>query len=417
MVLLAVTSNDAIKLLMGQHPGRFSAELGIDLASGRDHEDFRWFLASVLFGARISETIVKKTFREFASRNVVSPKAILDTGWDGLVEILDKGGYVRYDFKTATKLLDLCRTLTENYHADLEKLHSAAADPDDLERRLKSLAKGIGDVTVNIFLREMRGIWEKADPLPSDLAVMAAKDYGIIPGAVKDGRKALELLLKAWKEAGDRKKDFPDFEAALVRAGIEIRRGKRCGSLKKNEICCSLQMPSRTDPIIEQLKEGDLRHKGRSEEVAAEVLRRPDLFESVVQGMLHGDPGVRMRASDAAEKITRTRPDLLRPYKKPLLTQVARSDQQEVRWHLAQILPRLDLSRSDRKRAVAILLSYLDDKSSIVRTFAMQGLADIALSDASYLAPVTKLIEEQTAAGTPAMKSRGRKLLALLQKK
>jgi len=225
------TSNrQAVHALIKQHGGRFSVELGIDLSSGLSREIFRWFFASVLFGARISESIVNKTFREFDTRDIVSPKTVLDTGWDGLVEVLDRGGYVRYDFKTATKLLDLCRTLTENYGADLATLHAAATDPKDLEQRLKALAKGIGEVTVNIFLREMRGIWERANPLPSDLVVMAAKDRGIVPKAVKDRSQVLTLLMEAWKESGMKKKDFPDFEATLVRAGIELRRRKQRGS-------------------------------------------------------------------------------------------------------------------------------------------------------------------------------------------
>ncbi len=220
------TSTESIQALIKQYKGSFSSELGIDLTTGRSREIFKWFLASVLFGARISETIVKKTFREFAFRDIVSPKAILDTGWDGLVALLDQGGYVRYDFKTATKLLDMCKTLTESYQTELANLDSAAANPRDLEQRLKSLARGIGDVTVNIFLREMRGIWKKAEPVPSYLVVMAAKDRGIIPKNVKDRTRILELLQAAWKKAGMRIKDFSDFEAALVRAGIELRRKK-----------------------------------------------------------------------------------------------------------------------------------------------------------------------------------------------
>ena len=234
MVYRVMRSKETVRAVIRQFPGRFSVELGIDLASGRGPEVFKWFLASVLFGARISGTIVYRTLREFVSRGIVSPRVILETGWDGLVEILDRGGYVRYDFKTATKLLDLSRALTETYHADLADLHRAAAGPRDLEQRLKSLAKGIGDVTVNIFLREMRGVWEKADPLPSDLAVSAAKDLGFVPRAMKDGRKIFELLIKTWQRAGMKKQDFPDFEAALVRSGIEVRRGKRTGRIRES---------------------------------------------------------------------------------------------------------------------------------------------------------------------------------------
>jgi len=46
-----------------------------------------------------------QTYYEFEKRKVNTPDAIIDTGWDGLVGILDTGGYTRYDFKTATKLL------------------------------------------------------------------------------------------------------------------------------------------------------------------------------------------------------------------------------------------------------------------------------------------------------------------------
>ena len=61
-----------------------------------------------------------------------------------------------------------------------------SADGKDLEKRIKSLAKGIGDVTAGIFLREMRGIWEKSDHLPSDLVVLAAHYRGIVPKTVRD---------------------------------------------------------------------------------------------------------------------------------------------------------------------------------------------------------------------------------------
>ncbi len=39
----------------------YSEDLEIDLAKGSDAELFKWFLASILFGARISETIAKNT--------------------------------------------------------------------------------------------------------------------------------------------------------------------------------------------------------------------------------------------------------------------------------------------------------------------------------------------------------------------
>jgi hypothetical protein len=41
----------------------YSEELGISLWENDDGEIFKWFLASLLFGARISETIAEKTYK------------------------------------------------------------------------------------------------------------------------------------------------------------------------------------------------------------------------------------------------------------------------------------------------------------------------------------------------------------------
>lgn len=166
--------------------------------------------------------------------------------------------------------------------------------------------------------------------------------------------------------------------------------------------------------IVRKLKEGDLRQKGKSEEVVADVLKKPQLFRHVVAGIVETEPGVRMRASDAAEKITRFRPELLQPYKKDFLNVFARIDQKEVRWHLAQILPRLELTKKERQQVFNILVSFLDDDSRIVKTFAMQGLADIAEMDRSYLRRVVKIVERLMTSGIPAIQSRGKKLLPQL---
>jgi hypothetical protein len=54
---------------------------------------------------------------------------------------------------------------------------------------------------------------------------------------------------------------------------------------------------------------------------------------------------------------------------------------------------------------------YLEDRSSIVKTFAMQGLADLSQNDADLRSRVRQLLEEAVRSGTPAMKARARQLL------
>jgi len=215
-----------IRNLLETMGGCFSKSLGIDLKSLKSQETFRWFLASILFGAPISEKVAAQTFRVFDREGVISPKAILDQGWDKLVRLLDEGGYARYDFKTATKLLDVVQSLLLQYDGDLNRLHKMADDPADLERRLRSLAKGIGPVTLSIFLREMRGIWGKADPLPCDLCVAAAQKLGLISRKLKKKERILAELKALWRVNRVPGMDFPDFQAALVRWGIAERRKK-----------------------------------------------------------------------------------------------------------------------------------------------------------------------------------------------
>lgn len=229
MVTLLSNQRVLVRILTEKLGEKFCVKLGIDLESGKSEEVFKWFLASILFGARITEKIAVNTYREFERRRILTPDKILRTGWDGLVEILDAGGYVRYDFKTATKLLVIMKSLKKGYRGNLNNLHSQASDPRDLEHRIKELGKGIGDVTTNIFLRELRGIWEKADPPPTELVVLASRDLGLTKLAGRDEKERLEILSElkhVWERNKVEGKGFADFEAALVRLGRDFRKGK-----------------------------------------------------------------------------------------------------------------------------------------------------------------------------------------------
>jgi endonuclease III len=194
---------NAIDRLLSTFP-LYSTDLKIDLSqpSGR----FLWFLASVLFGARISEKIACKTFRVFLEEGIDTPERILSAGWDRLVRILDAGGYVRYDFSTATKLINIMSTLLERY-GSLDELRRQSTDTRDLENRLMEF-KGIGPVTVQIFLREMRGVWA-INPAVSSRAQQAAKCLGIDLGELSG-----ELLSRR--------------ETALVKLQLRYCKRKRC---------------------------------------------------------------------------------------------------------------------------------------------------------------------------------------------
>jgi len=230
-----------LESLVKNYGERYSEILRINLTGKEDKEIFKWFLASVLFGAPIMESSVIKTYKCFEKQEVLTPNRILETGWDGLVEILDEGGYTRYDFKTADKLLEVMRNFVEKYNGSPNELHEEASDMRDLENRLKSLGKGIGDVTVRIFLRELRGIWKKAAPDPTALVVTAAKNLGVISNEAVEN--ALEQLEHFWAENRVTGRSFVNFETALLRIGKNFCRKRRCASCPVKNLCSNPMVP------------------------------------------------------------------------------------------------------------------------------------------------------------------------------
>jgi endonuclease III len=226
---------DVMAALLGKVPGSFSRELGIEVAQG-PIERQKWFLAAILFGARISGSLAARTYRVFAREGVVTPAAILETGWEGLVALLDAGGYARYDFKTATKLLTIMETLTRDYGGDLERLAACARDPADLEGRLIALGKGVGPATVNIFLRELRGVWPLAQPALSPLARLAAEHLNLLPPGLHPSA-ALEELIRRWQAGPVPGASFVDLEAALVRLGRDYCRKVRPRPCPMGQVC------------------------------------------------------------------------------------------------------------------------------------------------------------------------------------
>src|ERR1700732_1747196 len=98
-------------------------------------------------------------------------------------------------------------------------------------------------------------------------------------------------------------------------------------------------MPRRNTLLL--LEGGDRRTIGSSAQVAATVVKNPRLFRKLIFGLWSPDPLVRMRAADAAEKVTRKNPEVLTPHKKELLGLMTETTQQELRWHLAVMIPRL----------------------------------------------------------------------------
>lgn len=156
----------------------YSKMLGIDLKRG-DNAYVKWLLASILYAKPIREESATKTFKAFESAGLVDAKSIADAGWDRLVQVLDKGGYARYDYSTADRLLEIFGNLQKNYGGSLQGLYDLSVDAKDLEHRIMGLGKGIGPVTVSVFLRDMQLVWPEVRPTPTPRIKKAAEALGI----------------------------------------------------------------------------------------------------------------------------------------------------------------------------------------------------------------------------------------------
>lgn len=228
----SVSGGDALALarrLVETLGGRFSAEMGIDVdRGGREVE--RWLLAATLFGTRISAATAARTYRLMAEAGVGRPADVEARSWDELVELLDRGGYVRYDFRTATRLQNLAATL-HGHGTDVLRKGSL-----DETRAVLDALPGWGPVTVSLFLRELRGVWPGVDPPLGGRAAEAADHVGLL----RAGDQPLERLRAIATHAG---LDLRDVEASLVRLWLAHHRqfqrctgGSRCDELSDEHL-------------------------------------------------------------------------------------------------------------------------------------------------------------------------------------
>ena len=170
-----------------------------------------------------------------------------------------------------------------------------------------------------------------------------------------------------------------------------------------------------TDEELRQvLLGGDMRSIGAADAVSSEIAREPSLVAPAVALMSDRDPLVRMRASDAVEKASRRRPDLLQPHKPFLLRLFDRCDQQEVQWHLLQLLPRLELTPEERVDVLSRAKERLASRSRIVAAEALSALFALSAHDPALRAAAVETARALPETAAPSLRARARRLLASL---
>jgi hypothetical protein len=171
----------------------------------------------------------------------------------------------------------------------------------------------------------------------------------------------------------------------------------------------------KTKTIREMLAPGNRLDAGRACEVATLLLKDPRKTGQVVQSLWDEEAGVANRSADALERASSRRPQILAKWKDALLDRMLDAKENKLRWNLALTITRMPLTEVETTRAEEVLRSWLEDKSSIVKTSAMHGLAGLTRWNPSMLPEVLDILRILSRSGTPAMRARGRILLKRLE--
>lgn len=225
--------------------GSYSRLLGIGLAGMQSDDAFRWFVAAVLLGSPASTGSALSAYREMEASELLEPKRLAAADPEALIDLLSVAGISAYGRRIAETLRMAARSLVDDYDADINRLHFFAEDADDLVRHMRALGRTVPRRVVDLFLREMRGVWDKADPRVSDHALEAARRLRILRACGRD--EAAVSLQSLWERINHGGRTYADFEVALVRLGETFCETWRCGACPMSKLCVSRKAALWTD--------------------------------------------------------------------------------------------------------------------------------------------------------------------------
>lgn len=167
----------------------------------------------------------------------------------------------------------------------------------------------------------------------------------------------------------------------------------------------------RTNRFTHELLGHDLRSLGKTSKLLA-AINDKESFDELFELIFHHERPLVMKAVDAVEKITSKHPEYLNPHKRQLLNILKSADHKELKWHIAQLVTRIELSKKEREDVWNKLTYWVLNKneSKIVRVNALQGLFDLSVQHPEYLKDfviVMKSIEHEP---IPSIQARIRRL-------
>lgn len=163
--------------------------------------------------------------------------------------------------------------------------------------------------------------------------------------------------------------------------------------------------------FLDLFKGGDRRSIGKSNEVVP-LINSQEKFDQLIAGLSDTDRKVVMRTADAVEKITVRHREYLEKHKKTILDLCHTANEIELKWHLAQLVSRLQLNKKEFEKTWALLTAWAKEstESKIVRVFSIQALYDLLLRRPVFSRDFSKTITIMEKENIPSINSRIRKL-------
>ncbi|KOX46535.1 MULTISPECIES: endonuclease [unclassified Streptomyces] len=169
-----------VRELVDAHGQTYAEEAGIRLKD-TPQPLYRLLVLAHLLSARISASIAVAAARALSEAGLRDPRRMAGAGWQERVDALGRGGYRRYDERTATQLGEAADLLTERWGGDLRRLRDEADGDVSEVRRLLQEFPGVGPTGADIFLREAQRVWPQAAPYLDRKALQGAERLGL-PG-------------------------------------------------------------------------------------------------------------------------------------------------------------------------------------------------------------------------------------------
>lgn len=167
----------------------YAAEAGVQI-NDKPMPLFQLLVLCMLASKPIDASIAMRAGHELFKAGLRTPKAVLASDRQIMIDAFGRAHYARYDESSATRLTDIAGAVHDEYSGDLRELARRSEHDVRAATRLLKQFKGIGDTGADIFLREVQDVWIWARPYFDKRATAAAKKLGLPTDPTELGRLA-----------------------------------------------------------------------------------------------------------------------------------------------------------------------------------------------------------------------------------